>query len=69
MNNMYFEMSEAADFLKISSVTIKEWLKTRSPHNFRNYCTRIGRRPIVTFENMERYLNGLAPINFEIEEA
>ncbi len=61
MNNIYFEMNEAAEFLKISPETIKEWLKTRSPHNFRDYCTQIGRRRIITHENMERYLNDLTP--------
>lgn len=61
MNRNYLEMNEAAEFLKISPGTMKEWLKSRSPHNFRNYCTRIGRRPIITHENMDRYLDGITP--------
>lgn len=63
MKITYFELFEAADYLGISQATIKEWMKSRNSNTFRNYCTYIGQRRIITYENMRRYLNGLEPIN------
>ena len=59
MERNYLEIDEVAEFLRISPATIQDWLRTRNPNKFKKYCTRIGRRPIITHENLDRYLHDL----------
>lgn len=61
----WYSMKDAAEFLEVSEETVKDWQNKSKPDpsGFCNYITRIGKRPIISRQNMLNFLNGLEPLS------
>ena len=65
LGKRFFTMAEVAEELNVCEDTIKQWRKpgVSDPSNFTVYVTFIGKKPIVSKNNLERFLDGLPPVN------
>lgn len=65
---LFCTLPEVAVLLRVSPETVKDWRKKgrRDPSNFKLYVTYIGKKPIVSRNNLERFLDGLPPVNADM---
>lgn len=60
MEKMFYSMKEAAEQLGVSWEAIRQWRKGRK--SFCRYVTRVGNSPVISKDNLRRYVEGLPSV-------
>lgn len=60
MERMFYTMEEIAEQLGVSLETIKTWRKKHK--TICRYVTKVGHAPVISKENLRRYVEGLPSV-------